>query len=206
LPAMSHSIGRQSRLAAPTTDLTGKVTFTEGMSAQALLVRCIEQTAVFYGLKLGFAVIFPAPASEASLIVICRDGEQLCFREGADSILDDGLDGAPRRKVSISVPDVDALAADFVAHGVSLISRPSNKADGVRSFEVVDPDCHILLFAQGLQGRSDRQGARASGESHDLDQGLVLPPNSSPLPRDVSFSNSKLTRARSVWPARKRWF
>ncbi len=116
-------------------------------SAPLLFVRCLEQTAAFYGIQLGFAVMFPGRTSDASLIVICRGGEQIRFREGGEDIVEVRPAGAPRWRAAIQVPDADALAADFVAHGVSLSAPPCDRPDGLRGFEVADPDGHVRLFA-----------------------------------------------------------
>ena len=115
-------------------------------SAPLLFVRSLEQTAAFYGIQLGFAVMFPGRTSDAPLIVICRGGEQIHFREGGEDILEVRPAGAPRWRAAIQVPDADALAADFVAHGVSLQAPPCDRPDGLWGFEVVDPDGHVLLF------------------------------------------------------------
>ena len=112
-----------------------------------LFVPSLEQTAAFYGIRLGFAVMFPGRMSDASLIVICRGGEQIRFREGGGDVLEVRPAGAPRWHAAIQVPDADALAADFVAHGVLLSTPPCDRPGGLRGFEVADPDGHILLFA-----------------------------------------------------------
>jgi catechol 2,3-dioxygenase-like lactoylglutathione lyase family enzyme len=118
---------------------------TERASAPTLFVRSIERTAAFYGLKLGFAVMFPG---DGSLIVICRGGDWLRFKEGGESVHEVRPAGAPRWHVSVQVPDADALAADFLAHGATFFGSLSDRPGGLRGFEIADPDGHILLFAQ----------------------------------------------------------
>jgi hypothetical protein len=45
-----------------------------------------------------------------------------------------------------SVPDPDTLAADFGSRGV-VFSRPiEDTHDGLRGFELEDPDGHVLFF------------------------------------------------------------
>jgi catechol 2,3-dioxygenase-like lactoylglutathione lyase family enzyme len=119
----------------------------ERASAPTLFVRSVKQTAAFYGVKLGFAVIFPGPSSDASVVVICRGGDQLCFREVGESVQEVRPAGTPRWHASVRVPDADALAADFLAHDVPLSAPLSDRPGGLRGFEIVDPDGHVLLFA-----------------------------------------------------------
>jgi catechol 2,3-dioxygenase-like lactoylglutathione lyase family enzyme len=125
---------------------SGECMITVRGTAPTLFVRSIEETAAFYGLKLGFAVIYTR-SRDVSLIVICRGGEKLCFREGGDSVHEVRPAGAPRWHACIRVPDADGLAAHLLARGVPLLAAPSDMPDGLRGFEVADPDGHILLFA-----------------------------------------------------------
>jgi hypothetical protein len=98
----------------------------ERISAPTLFVRSLEQTAAFYGLKLGFAVMLPERVSGASLIVICRGGEQLHFRVGGESVSEVRPPGSPRCHAFIHVPDADALAAARMEE-LATSARPSTK-------------------------------------------------------------------------------
>ena len=47
---------------------------------------------------------------------------------------------------------VDELAAEFQRRGVPLEREPMNMVYGMREFDVLDPDGHVLCFASPTQG------------------------------------------------------
>jgi hypothetical protein len=47
-----------------------------------------------------------------------------------------------------SVPEPDALAAEYTSHGVSLSQPVQDTHDGLRGFEVQDPDGYNLFFGR----------------------------------------------------------
>jgi predicted enzyme related to lactoylglutathione lyase len=122
----------------------------DGAAAPILSVRSIERTAAFYGLQLGCSIIYPGKKSDLSLIAIWRGGHQLRFRAGGRGILaaSPPLLAKVQWDASFLVPDVDALATDFIAHGVLLTEPLADGPGGVRGFEIADPDGHILSFVK----------------------------------------------------------
>jgi hypothetical protein len=57
-------------------------------------------------------------------------------------------DPAARWDAYASVPDPDALAAEFTSRGVTLSKPLQDTHDGLRGFELEDPDGHVLFFGR----------------------------------------------------------
>jgi hypothetical protein len=45
-------------------------------------------------------------------------------------------------------PDPDALAAEFATRGAVLSKPPADTPDGLRGFEIADPDGYVLFFGR----------------------------------------------------------
>lgn len=48
----------------------------------------------------------------------------------------------------LNVPDPDALAAELAARGVPFSEPLKDTHDGLRGFEISDPDGHVLFFGR----------------------------------------------------------
>jgi predicted enzyme related to lactoylglutathione lyase len=48
----------------------------------------------------------------------------------------------------VPVDDADALAAEFVSRGVTFSVPLKDTHDGLRGFEIVDPDGYVLFFGR----------------------------------------------------------
>jgi hypothetical protein len=48
----------------------------------------------------------------------------------------------------VYVPDPDALAAEFADRAVAFVSPIQDTHDGLRGFEISDPDGYILFFGR----------------------------------------------------------
>jgi hypothetical protein len=48
----------------------------------------------------------------------------------------------------VYVPDPDALAAEFVDQGAAFSSPLKDTHDGLRGFELTDPDGYVLFFGR----------------------------------------------------------
>jgi hypothetical protein len=46
------------------------------------------------------------------------------------------------------VPDPDALAAEFADHGAAFGAPLKDTRDGLRGFEIYDPDGYVLFFGR----------------------------------------------------------
>ena len=115
------------------------------------IVKGVAQSIAFYRDKLGFEVMFQqtAPRDQDPFFAIMLRDSAMIFLKGSG-------DPLPNRKryswspwdAYVGVPDPDALAAEFTGHGATL-SRPlQDTHDGLRGFEVTDPDGYVLFFGR----------------------------------------------------------
>ena len=58
-----------------------------------------------------------------------------------------------------SVPDPDALAAEFAARGVPFAAPLEDTSDGLRGFIVKDPDGYGLFFARPFESKKPRSSS-----------------------------------------------
>lgn len=103
----------------------------------------------FYEGRLGFEVRFQEPATDPFFAIVGRDGAMLLLKSGAAGPLPN-----PRRDPDMRwdaychTADPDALTAEFTRRGASF-SRPlEDTHEGLRGFEVTDPDGYVIFFGR----------------------------------------------------------
>jgi uncharacterized glyoxalase superfamily protein PhnB len=114
------------------------------------IVSNVDQSIAFYRDKLGFETTFREPEHDAFFAIVLRDGAQLFMKSDAD------VDPLPNHKrhhymawdAFVYAPDPDALAAEFAAHGATFSSPLQDTHDGLRGFEITDPDGYVLFFGR----------------------------------------------------------
>jgi catechol 2,3-dioxygenase-like lactoylglutathione lyase family enzyme len=114
------------------------------------IVSDIRRTIAFYGLRLGFSLGFQNDENDLYFAIIYRDGAQIFIKAEA------GITPAPnntrhkhlRWDAYVYAPDPDALHANFQARGASFSEPLKDTHDGLRGFEVTDPDGYILFFGR----------------------------------------------------------
>lgn len=108
-----------------------------------------EAAEAFYCERLGFQLDFCAPASESQrdpcYMGVSRDGAALHLSSHAG-------DGVAGGVALLMCDDVDALHAEFVAHGVAIAVGPVDQTWGMRELYVRDPDGNSIRFAAPLKG------------------------------------------------------
>ena len=114
------------------------------------IVSNVDQSIAFYRDKLGFETTFRAPDQDAFFAIILRDGAQLFIKSDASVA---PLPNPKRHPYMawdafVYAPDPDALAAEFAAHGATFISPLKDTHDGLRGFEITDPDGYVLFFGR----------------------------------------------------------
>ena len=114
------------------------------------IVSNVDQTIAFYRDKLGFETRFQEPDRNPFFAILGRDAAQLFVKSDKDvSPLPN-----PRRHPSmrwdayVDAPDPDALAAEFAAHGAAFSAPLTDTHDGLRGFEICDPDGYVLFFGR----------------------------------------------------------
>jgi catechol 2,3-dioxygenase-like lactoylglutathione lyase family enzyme len=116
------------------------------------IVSNVDRTIAFYRDKLGFEMTFQQPDQNPFFAIIVRDGAQIFVKSDRD------VSPLPNHKrhrfmrldAFVYAPDPDALAAEFVEHGVTFSTPLKDTSDGLRGFELADPDDYILFFGRPI--------------------------------------------------------
>ena len=114
------------------------------------IVSNVDQTIAFYRDKLGFETRFQKPDGKPFFAIVGRDGAQIFFKS------EQGIAPMPNSKrhphlrwdAFVYAPDPDALAAEFADHGASFSVPLQDTHDGLRGFELCDPDGYTLFFGR----------------------------------------------------------
>lgn len=114
------------------------------------IVSDVVQTIAFYGDKLGFETRFLEPKEDPFFAIIGRDGAQIFLKAEKDvaPVPNHTRHRFMRLDAFIYAPDPDALAADFTAHGATFSKPLKDTNDGLRGFEVTDPNGYVLFFGR----------------------------------------------------------
>jgi catechol 2,3-dioxygenase-like lactoylglutathione lyase family enzyme len=116
----------------------------------SFIVSSIEQTIAFYRDKLGFETRLREPDPDPFFAIIGRDGAQIFIKSERDvsPIPNSRRHPHLRWDAFVYAPDPDALAADFADHGAAFSSPLKDTNDGLRGFEISDPDGYVLFFGR----------------------------------------------------------
>ena len=116
------------------------------------VVSSVDHTIAFYRDKLGFEVRFKQPADNPWTAIVGRDGAQLFVKaeHGIAPVPNHTRHHHLRWDAFIYAPDPDSLAAEFSAQGVTFSVPLKETNDGLRGFELADPDGYILFFGRPL--------------------------------------------------------
>lgn len=116
----------------------------------SFIVSDVDETIAFYRDRLGFETRFRAPEQGAFFAIIGRDGAQIFVKaeRGVSPVPNSKRHPHLRWDAFVYVPDPDALAAEFAEQGAAF-SRPlEDTHDGLRGFEIADPDGYVLFFGR----------------------------------------------------------
>jgi len=103
----------------------------------------------FYRDRLGFEVTFQEPADDPFFGIVRRDGAMIILKAvGVDPLPNYKREPAARWDAYLSVPDPDALAAEFASRNVAFSEPLRDTHDGLRGFEVKDSDGYVLFFGR----------------------------------------------------------
>lgn len=112
-------------------------------------VRDVEQTVAFYRDKLGFETWYQPAGVGPLFAIVGRDGAMLFLKEGSNAPLPNATrDQAIQWDAYVLVDDPDALAAEFETRGAEFHLPVSDTMDGLRGFEIADPDGYVLFFGR----------------------------------------------------------
>ncbi len=114
------------------------------------IVSNVDETIAFYCEKLGFEKRLREPDQDPFFAIIGRDGAQILVKSDRDVA---PLPNSKRHRFMrwdafVYAPDPDALAAEFTDHGAAFSVPLKDTHDGLRGFEICDPDGYVLFFGR----------------------------------------------------------
>ncbi|MGA7295119.1 MAG: VOC family protein [Terriglobales bacterium] len=114
------------------------------------IVRNVDETIAFYRDKLGFETRFRQPERDPFFAIIGRDGAQIFVKSDKDTAPLPNAKRNPsmRWDAFVYAPDPDALAAEFANVGAAFSEPLQDTHDGLRGFEISDPDGYVLFFGR----------------------------------------------------------
>ena len=118
------------------------------------IVSDVDQSIAFYRDKLGFETRFQQPDRNPFFAIIGRDGAQIFIKSERDvaPVPNSKRHRHLRLDAFVYAPDPDALAAEFAGRfpeGGAAFSAPlEDTHDGLRGFEICDPDGYVLFFGR----------------------------------------------------------
>jgi len=118
------------------------------------IVSNVDQTIAFYRDQLGFETRLRQPDPDPFFAIIGRDGAQIFIKSDRDVSPLPNSKRHPymRWDAFVYAPDPDALAAEFASRfpeGRAAFSVPlKDTNDGLRGFEICDPDGYVLFFGR----------------------------------------------------------
>ena len=122
----------------------------DGIDAITLFTDDLEATRDFYTEVFGLPIFFEDDNSAvfkfgSTLINLLRTSEAHDLIAPASVA---AADGSARFQFTIGVDDVDAMAADLVRRGVTLLNGPMDRPWGIRTAAFRDPAGHIWEIAK----------------------------------------------------------
>lgn len=114
------------------------------------IVSNVDRTIAFYRDNLGFQTMFQQPDQHPFFAIIGREGAQIFIKSDDDV---SPLPNASRHAFMkwdayVYASDPEALAAEFIDHGTALNTPLRDTEDGLRGFEVRDPDGYTIFFGR----------------------------------------------------------
>lgn len=113
------------------------------------IVSDVSRSLEFYAERLGFEIWNREPQDQPFFAITGRDGAMLFIKSGeAEPLPNPRRDPSMRWDAYLQTPDPDALAAEFTERGAAFSSPLQDTHDGLRGFEIEDPDGHVLFFGR----------------------------------------------------------
>jgi catechol 2,3-dioxygenase-like lactoylglutathione lyase family enzyme len=113
------------------------------------IVSSVDQSVGFYRDQLGFKRWYEDPENKSFFAIVGRDEAMLFLKSGkVEPLPNTKRDPDIRWDAYVFVQDPDALAAEFVDRGVAFSVPLKDTHDGLRGFEITDPDGYVLFFGR----------------------------------------------------------
>jgi len=119
--------------------------------APFFIITDVARSVAFYQGALGFEVIYQAPADAPFMAIVQRGGAAIHMKVvQAAPLPNPARDPDARFDAFLLTPDPDALAAEYASKDVTFKAPLSDTHDGLRGFELTDPDGYNLFFGRPL--------------------------------------------------------
>ena len=123
-----------------------------GAASPFFIVRNVSETIGHYR-RLGFDLRFAEPEEAPFFAIVGRGGAQFLLKELGEEV--PPMPNARRHPWAawdafVYVDEPDALTEEFAAGGIAFHVAIRNWDDGLRGFEIADPDGHVLFFGRPL--------------------------------------------------------
>ena len=113
------------------------------------MVSNVAQSIKFYQEKLGFELWHQEPKEAPFFAILGRDGAQLFIKSGTATPLPNcQRDRSIRWDAYLATPDPDSLSVEFTGRGAAFSKSLKDTHDGLRGFELQDPDGYVLFFGR----------------------------------------------------------
>jgi len=123
---------------------------TLGAMSPCFIVTDVDRAIAFYCNKLGFQNRFQQPDTNPFFAIVGRDTAQL-FVKAERNVLpqpNHTRHDYMRLDAFVYVEDPNALSAEFSGRGVDFSEPLKDTNDGLRGFEIRDPDGYVLFFGR----------------------------------------------------------
>ena len=114
------------------------------------IVSNVDRTVAFYREKLGFETTLQQPDRNPFFAIIRRDGAQLFLKSqgGVTPLPNPKRHPFMRWDAFVYASEPDALAAELADRGAAFSAPLQDTHDGLRGFEITDPDGYVLFFGR----------------------------------------------------------
>ncbi|PZR59468.1 MAG: hypothetical protein DLM50_01165 [Candidatus Meridianibacter frigidus] len=114
------------------------------------IVSNVNQTIAFCREKLGFETTFQQPDRDPFFAIVRREGVQILAKSDKDTppLPNAKRNPSMRWDAYVYAPDPDALAVEFANRGAAFSLPINDTHDGLRGFEICDPDGYVLFFGR----------------------------------------------------------
>ena len=103
----------------------------------------------FYRDQLGFEVTSQEPAEDPFFGIVIRGRAMIMMKDvDVDPLPNHKREPMARWDAYVYVPNPDALAAEFASRNVEFSEPLKDTHDGLRGFELNDPDGYVLFFGR----------------------------------------------------------
>ena len=120
-----------------------------GGVAPFFIVKDATTSLSFYRDRLGFEITFQEPSDDPFFGIVNRGKAMIMMKDvGVDPLPNHKREPMARWDAYLQVSDPDALAAEFASRNVEFSEPLKDTQDGLRGFELKDPDGHVLFFGR----------------------------------------------------------